>query len=439
MTRLPSPTREASSKRPPRQTDPLLHSHDPQPLRRTRRDGKPDAVVGHRQADTTAGRCHLDRHPTGAGMPDDVAQRRLRHVVEARRHRGRNRLGQVADPQIDANRAVAPKVGHVGPQRRLQAQVVQDRRVQAVGEAVHIVRQLHQPVPDGPEALRGRARGAGHPGLQRLDVEGQHREPLVDVVVQLTRDAPPLVVLGREQSAGQHLQLGLTPFELGLLPPQGVLRPLAVGHVPPDRPVVVVLLLVPDKRHAEADVQQVPVPPPEPQLHIARAAVRAGRLESPSESGGAARIMQIPDRAPEHLRPPVPGRAQQRGVALHHALGVDGHRGEHVGRVLIQVLVTRPRRLQRLQRLLARLLPVGIAHRLHPCIQMYPSGRNREPGDLPSSQAPRDTVSCTKNGDGARTCRPREDMEARWTHRRTSSAFAAGRHAVPHAVRAARA
>ena len=211
----------------------------------------------------------------------------------------------------------------------------------------------------------------------------------------------------------QRPQLGLTPFELRLLPPQGVLGPLAVGHVPPDGPVVVVAALVPDERHAEADVQQAAVPTPQSKLHVSRPSVRAGRLQRLAESGGAAGIVQLADRAPEHLRPPVAGRAQQRGVALRHPVRCrrsprrtcPAHPGTGSRNAPAP---------PRAHAGTARATAPGRRRASSACLQFRCTRAVaiRGPGDIPSSQAPRDIVSCTQNRGGARLGRPGE----RWRH-----------------------
>jgi len=92
-------------------------------------------------------------------------------------------------------------------------------------------------------------------------------------------------------------------------------------------------------------------------------------LERLRENGRAACIVQVLERPSYHLVPLETGGTQHGGVALHYPFGVDGDRGEHVRRVLIQVLVARPRRLQRAQRLHLARLRVGVErlrHVLHP-------------------------------------------------------------------------
>src|SRR3989475_11965384 len=97
--------------------------------------------------------------------------------------------------------------------RRHESELLQLRRMELVRQVVHgrrqvfdLGQQLLYPCAELARCLRGLLAEEIHP-------DGQERQALAQVVVQLARDPPGFVLPGLEQSAGEYPQLHLAPAE----------------------------------------------------------------------------------------------------------------------------------------------------------------------------------------------------------------------------------
>ncbi len=154
-----------------------------------------------------------------ARMLERVVERLLRGAEQqglARVVHGRQR----ADLQADLRPAGLGLAARQPAQRRLQAQVVQDRRAQQARQMPGVLQGLGAQ-RDGAFHLRAQRR-LRRP--QRRAEQGQamleHGEVLADAVVQLARQAPAFVLLHLDHRAAQPAELalvGFQPVEQGLV------------------------------------------------------------------------------------------------------------------------------------------------------------------------------------------------------------------------------
>jgi hypothetical protein len=97
-------------------------------------------------------------------------------------------------------------------QRRHQAEVVEDRRPELERQFAH-----HRERPVERFQRRPEQRGARRPlpPTDALEIQLGRGQDLSELVVQLARDAPPLLLLRREQSPRDCAQDLVGPFALG--------------------------------------------------------------------------------------------------------------------------------------------------------------------------------------------------------------------------------
>ena len=98
--------------------------------------------------------------------------------------------------------------------------------MQSVGQRVHVFAQPDEVLSNGPHACRGIVRS-----LDATDVNGDARKTLSEIVVQLARQAPVLVLLSRHQHPGELLYFAMARFERGLVVLDQRLGDLALGNV----------------------------------------------------------------------------------------------------------------------------------------------------------------------------------------------------------------
>ena len=163
-------------------------------------------------------------------MAGHVAQRLLRHAEQAERRvlpaSGRG-SGSRSTESVEPALAAPPFAFR--PQRLGQAELLEDRRVQLVGQGVDVLAEAHEPLADRPHRLRLRSVRRGELGA--ADVDRQHGEPLRHVVVQLAREQRALLLLGPDQAPAQVAQLLLGPLAVGDVAQDAVRADRASGGV----------------------------------------------------------------------------------------------------------------------------------------------------------------------------------------------------------------
>ena len=122
--------------------------------------------------------------------------------------------GSIATEKRDP--ALAPAPLAFRPERLGQAELLQDRRVELVGEGVDVLAEAHEALADRPQRLRLRAAGRGELGAPGVD--GEDGEPLGEVVVQLAGEERAFLLLRADQPAAQILERGLGPLLLRDVP-----------------------------------------------------------------------------------------------------------------------------------------------------------------------------------------------------------------------------
>lgn len=118
-------------------------------------------------------------------MARGVAQRFLGQPVQAGGRLLRDRLRQPPRQEPDGDPLPAGKLQAVGPQRDGQAEVVQDGGVQFISKAVRVISELGHPGFQVFQPPADRRRAGRQLLLELLDLQGQHRQLLAPVVVQL--------------------------------------------------------------------------------------------------------------------------------------------------------------------------------------------------------------------------------------------------------------
>ena len=185
---------------------------DPRRVRQPRHAGEPPAVVLHRQHDrarvrpTTLRRPrHPHLHHGAAGVAVRVAESLLGDPEEGRLGvAGQPAIGQLGR-HIDGDReAGAPREPlRVPAQRRRQPHLIEQRRMEEIGERPDLALTL---LDEGHRLLDGVIRVIREARRDRTNARGGEAradEDLRRAVVQLARDAPPLVVLQRQQPGAE--------------------------------------------------------------------------------------------------------------------------------------------------------------------------------------------------------------------------------------------
>ncbi len=159
-------------------------------------DGKEQTVVHLPQGDVSGAR---------TGVAGHVVQRLLRHAEQAERRLFPDDAGSGSDLQREFERAPAALPFALRPQRLGEAELVQDRRVQLVGQGVDVLAEAHEPLAKRSHRLCLRSVGSGELGA--ADLDRQHGDPLRQVVVQLAREQRALLLVGADQTPAQVVQL----------------------------------------------------------------------------------------------------------------------------------------------------------------------------------------------------------------------------------------
>ena len=153
-------------------------------------------------------------HPAGLRMAGDIGHRFLGH---AKKHRAPGRVQLFHSRkgyQMSADPRPRGETFHEGVQGGNQPQIIQHRRAQFAGELMHDVhRFFHQPLRPGDVAVQ--ALGVDHGLLfqgRQPDIDA--RQSLGDDIMQFAADFPSLLLLGRDNLAGQLPQLRLQALRL---------------------------------------------------------------------------------------------------------------------------------------------------------------------------------------------------------------------------------
>ena len=150
---------------------------------------------------------HLDA--TRAGMGDDIAKGLLCNAVERQRRLGGNGCDVALDGAARDGTVQALDVGTVSAECGGEAGMLQDGRMQVVGDMPDVLGDgagaLVQPAQVFPQILPGADRL--HPVPHPAECDGDSGQLLADVVVQVTRDARALGVPGLDEPACQPLDL----------------------------------------------------------------------------------------------------------------------------------------------------------------------------------------------------------------------------------------
>src|SRR5262245_60014456 len=177
---------------------------------------EPNSIIAHGQLQPAIDALQADLGLAGAGVARDVTQAFLRDAKQAERHILRQPLGDVAGIRLHAYWRRARDALALGLQCFDETQVFEQRRVQAIGQGMHVLAQSHQPL-----AYRLHcdcASAAIHRMTLRVTgVHGQQCQTLGHIVVQLTRQARALLLLRIDEPAAEVVRGGfraLTPVAL---------------------------------------------------------------------------------------------------------------------------------------------------------------------------------------------------------------------------------
>ena len=107
-------------------------------------------------------------------------------------------------------------------QDRHQAGVLKHARMQVVREVPDVLRQGNRPLLERRHLALNVAEAASFPVLQAAEADREACQLLADVVVQVSRDAPPLAFLRGDQAAGQMLDFLMAVPQARLVLEQGL-------------------------------------------------------------------------------------------------------------------------------------------------------------------------------------------------------------------------
>ena len=181
-------------------------------------DGKQQAPVRLSQRDARGARA---RHGGATLVSASCATRKR----QSSRLLADRRRQVVRGPSPDGEPALAAPPFAFRAQRLDQAKLLEDRRVELVGQRVDVLAEAY-------ELLANRAHHVGLCCVRRgelgaADVDRQHGQPLRHVVVQLAREQRALVLVGADQAPAQVAQRLLGPLGLRDVA-QDTERPLSV-------------------------------------------------------------------------------------------------------------------------------------------------------------------------------------------------------------------
>src|SRR5438132_1499899 len=206
--------------------------------RQDRRDAEAYAVIPNGTTDGAFRAPDLDVHPSRLRMAHGVGQRLLHAPVEGRLH-GRRQPPFCRALHRDDEPASLRHPVRQELQGRQEPEVVEDGRPELVGQPAEFLLHLIEEFPDGVEA---RASPRRQPVRELLQRQMHSAEQLARVVVE---------------RVGDPLRFLLQPL---VQAPQGLLRLLALGHIPRDavnagRPAV---LMEQRRVHLHRDPPPVP-------------------------------------------------------------------------------------------------------------------------------------------------------------------------------------
>ena len=182
----------------------------PRPVARARR--QPAPVVADGQDETLRLQRQRDGHLGRLGVLDDVGERLGRHEVGSALDAAlETPVGQrLVDVQRDLQReALGP-----GVDRRHDALVVEDRRMDALGDRTHVTERPAHVVLGAGDGGHG---GVGRDGDlidRQAQLAGQRRQLLLHAVVDVALDAPSLLVLSLDDARTRRRDLGRLVFDL---------------------------------------------------------------------------------------------------------------------------------------------------------------------------------------------------------------------------------
>ncbi len=156
-----------------------------------------------------------------------VAQALLRPPIQAQGNVLGNRIRQAIGRKLDLDSFPFGKLAAVRPQSHSQPKVIEDGRVKLVGYSSNIIRDPGHSVPQGCQIFAD-FRGGGGALAEPVGVHLEHGQLLIEVVVQLPGDAPPLFLLRGEQTGRQAPQLFPALEQVGFALPQRRLDVLQV-------------------------------------------------------------------------------------------------------------------------------------------------------------------------------------------------------------------
>ena len=167
---------------------------------------EPDPIVFDRDQHRVGQPLQEDAARRGLGVLGDVGQRLLHDAIDPGLGFGREPFIDAVLQQLDADAVPAAEPLQVPLDRRRQAEVVEHRGME---EPRQVADGVQRPLGDPARVVQRvdvDARGL-HRSLRHREFDFDRRQYLADFVVQLARDAPPLLFLRGQQLRGQPLQV----------------------------------------------------------------------------------------------------------------------------------------------------------------------------------------------------------------------------------------
>src|SRR5258705_96036 len=176
-----------------------------------------DAIIGDRQANDAVAAHQPDANLFRLRMLRNVAERFLHDAVDGQRGSWRQLVQVGVRLAGDGDAARLAELSAVGGYRVRQPRFLQHGGMQLVRELTDVRSDLDQSVLQGRDfGLCPRVRwNLVHDGSQ---IEAERRELLEDAVVQLARNAAPLLFLRFHQALVQRRDLRLMPLQQSLMP-----------------------------------------------------------------------------------------------------------------------------------------------------------------------------------------------------------------------------
>src|SRR5919197_1216723 len=222
---------------------PLLHAQEPErPYVGEGRLPEPDPVVPDLQHDVFSGPGQHDSDGLRMGVARNVGQGFLTDAEQRSPH---------VRPDLEAPTGRRDRAADAGALLELfrvplhggdEAQVVQDRGPELTGDPAHVVDRLVHDGAQGGDLRRLASRDVAEPLGEASELELQAGQRLAELVVDLPRDAGPLLLPDGLQVRRERLEVvvgvlelrgpfGHAPLEVFVHAPDLLLRDLAVGDV----------------------------------------------------------------------------------------------------------------------------------------------------------------------------------------------------------------